>query len=308
MITNTSTRSGTFSNIEYQDPVSGRWVNFQYVTGAVNVFYVPTVTVNDVSLPEGNSGTTPFVFTYNLSDVSTQPVTIQYATADGTATSTPGDADYVPASGTINFAAGTLTQVVTVLVNGDTIYDRDVFFTVGLSFATGAHLSRGNAIGTIRNDDPAPGISIGDVSAPEGNSGTTAFSFTVSLLSGVSEVPAVVSWATADGTAPTTDYVHASGTVTFNPGETSKLITVLVNGNTAYEHNETFLVNLSNPVDATIGPRRSRSATRTSRSRRVGRRPRRSPSRSSGRPRFRRPWGTRRPPAPVVPLRRPAER
>src|SRR5438094_9936748 len=87
----------------------------------------------------------------------------------------------------------------------------------------------------------------------EGNVGPTLFTFTVSLSS-ASSLPITVNYATADGTATVADgdYVAASGTVTFLPGVTSQPVAVTVNGDTKFEPNETFFVNLSNPVNATI--------------------------------------------------------
>src|SRR5439155_17168571 len=87
----------------------------------------------------------------------------------------------------------------------------------------------------------------------EGNSGTTSFVFTVSL-SNASSQTITVTYATADGTATTADndYVAASGTLTFNPGDTSKTITVTVNGDTKFEPDETFTVKLSGATNATI--------------------------------------------------------
>ena len=98
-----------------------------------------------------------------------------------------------------------------------------------------------------------PAISISDVARAEGHSGQTAFAFTVSLSQASSRVVSV-RYAIADGSAKTgdRDYVGKSGTLTFAPGETTKTITVLVNGDTKPEANETFFVNLSAAVNATI--------------------------------------------------------
>jgi hypothetical protein len=91
----------------------------------------------------------------------------------------------------------------------------------------------------------------------EGNSGTTVLTFPVTL-DGPADDTVTVDYSTADGTgsaAATTadnDYQAKSGTITFNPGETSKTITILVNGDNKYEQNETFFVNLSNPTNAEI--------------------------------------------------------
>jgi large repetitive protein len=90
-------------------------------------------------------------------------------------------------------------------------------------------------------------VTISDVSKKEGNSGTTAFVFTVSV-SGSPLSTVTVDWATGGGTAPpVSDYVPANGTVSFAPGVTTRTVTIQVVGNSVPEPNETFFVNLSNP-------------------------------------------------------------
>jgi hypothetical protein len=97
------------------------------------------------------------------------------------------------------------------------------------------------------------GLSINDVSVTEGNAGTTTANFSV-LLTPASSGVVTVDFATADGTATApSDYSSTSGTVTFNPGQTVQPVTVTVNGDTQFEGNETFFVNLSNPSGAPIG-------------------------------------------------------
>ena len=99
---------------------------------------------------------------------------------------------------------------------------------------------------------PTPTLSINSVSANEGNSGTTPFTFTVTL-SAASASTVTVSFATSNGTATAgSDYVAASGVLTFTPGQTTQTITVNVNGDTTVEPNETFLVTLSAPANATL--------------------------------------------------------
>jgi hypothetical protein len=95
-------------------------------------------------------------------------------------------------------------------------------------------------------------ISIGDATVAEGNSGSTALPFPVTLAKGVPR-PVTVSYATADGTATAgSDYAAANGTVTFSPGETTKSIAVTVNGDTTFEPDETLTVTLSAPVNGVI--------------------------------------------------------
>src|SRR5262249_4797401 len=95
--------------------------------------------------------------------------------------------------------------------------------------------------------------SIADTQIAEGNAGNTAVTFTVTL-SVPSSRTISFAYATADGSAKANqDYVPATGTITFNPGETSKTITVQIKGNFASEPDKTFTVTLSNPVNAMIG-------------------------------------------------------
>ena len=107
-------------------------------------------------------------------------------------------------------------------------------------------------MGTILNDE-GPVLRINDVSKAEGNSGTTAFTFTVSL-SPASAGTVTVKYATANGTATAgSDYTAVSPTLlTFAPGQTSQTVTVNVTGDTVQEANETFFVNLSSPSGATL--------------------------------------------------------
>src|SRR5205085_4439028 len=139
-------------------------------------------------------------------------------------------------------------------VNGDTTYEPDEAFTVHLSNASGATINDADGIGTITNDDLVPTISINDVTKNEEDAGNTSFDFTVSL-SNASYQTIAVNYATADDTATApSDYTALPTTpLTFNPGETSKTVTVLVKGDTTHEADETFFVNLSNPSNASSG-------------------------------------------------------
>ena len=117
----------------------------------------PTVSISDVTVAEGNSGTSNANFTVNLSSASTTPVTVAYATSNGTATA---GADYTATSGTVTFAAGVTSQTVAVKVTGDNTVEPNETFTVTLSNPTGATISKATATGTITNDDvatPNPG-------------------------------------------------------------------------------------------------------------------------------------------------------
>jgi len=201
----------------------------------------PTAAINDVTLTEGNSGSTTAAFNVTLSAASSATVTVDYATADGTATA---GSDYVGQGGTLTFAPGETTKTVTVAVLGDRVAEPNETFFVTLSGATNAAIAVHQSHGTILDDDPR--VSINDVTSSEGNTGQTAFAFTVTLSTAY-DLPVMVDWTTADGTAAGgNDYQAASGTLSFAPRETSKTITILVNGDRVPEPNKTFLVSLTN--------------------------------------------------------------
>src|SRR5262249_55469867 len=117
-----------------------------------------SVSVSDVSVQEGNSGTTNAVFTLTLSAPLTQGVTVQYATGDGTAKASTGD--YVAGSGQVSFAPGVVSQVVTVAVNGDSVNEANENFSVNLFSPVGVVLGKGTGVATIVNDDPLPSLSV----------------------------------------------------------------------------------------------------------------------------------------------------
>ena len=118
-----------------------------------------TISIDDTSVAEGNSGTTNATFTVSLSKASAQAVTVSYATAEGTATA---GTDYQSSSGTLTFAPGQTTQSVSVQVNGENVYEDDETFFVNLSNATNATISDTQGIGTINNDDNTAPTAEGD--------------------------------------------------------------------------------------------------------------------------------------------------
>jgi uncharacterized repeat protein (TIGR01451 family) len=112
----------------------------------------PPVSINDTNVIEGNSGVSVATFDVMLSIVSTQTVTVSYATADGTAA--VADNDYVAASGTLSFSPGRTQEVITVTINGDTRIEPDETFYINLlSVSTNGTIANGQGLGIITNDD-----------------------------------------------------------------------------------------------------------------------------------------------------------
>jgi disulfide oxidoreductase YuzD len=212
---------------------------------------IPNIVIDDVTVAEGNTGTVYAVFTVLLSAASTQTVTVDYATSDGTATD-PADYTAIPLS-TLTFSPGVTSQSITVVVNGDVLAEADETFTVDLSNPVNATITDDQGTGTIIDNDPAPVITIDDVTVTEGNAGTVNAVFTLTL-SATSSQTVTVDYATTDGSATTpSDYTAIPlGSLSFAPGVIAQNITVIVNGDVVEEADETFTIDLSNPVNATI--------------------------------------------------------
>ena len=141
-------------------------------------------------------------------------------------------------------AAGQTNKTFTVVVIGDRSAEPTENFVVNLIAATNGLIVDSQGVGAILDDEPR--ISISDVTKAEGKKGqTTLFTFTVTLSAAYDQA-VTMSYRTVDGTAKTSDgdYVAKTGTLTFAPGETTKTITIVVNGDSKREANETFYLDL----------------------------------------------------------------
>src|SRR3954452_6290447 len=238
---------------------SGRRTAEAFESGAataplLHIEYAPAVpvvgniSINDVSLSEGNSGTS--LLTFTVSRTGTASFSLDYATSDGSAAA-GSDYDAIALT-TLNFAEGETSKTISVTVNGDTDAETNETFSVNLSNAVGpgATIIDATGLGTITDDDTPPAvgnISINDVSISEGNSGTKLATFTVSRTG---TAAFSVDYATSDGSASAgSDYTAIPlTTLNFAEGETTKTISVTINGDTTVEGDETFSVDLSNAV------------------------------------------------------------
>ena len=208
-------------------------------------------TIADVMVDGSSVGA---VGTFDFTNVTVaHTISATFAASSFTITASAGPGGTISPSGAVSVASGadqafTITpdpcnHIVDVLVDGTSVGAVGTFtfsavmtnHTIAASFA------------------PNQSVSIGDVIAVEGNSGTTNFDFPV-RLSGPCTTEVDVTWQTADSTATVADndYVPDSTTVSFAPGVTTGTITVHVNGDTTPESTEQFLVRLSNPVNAVI--------------------------------------------------------
>ena len=214
----------------------------------------PELSIADARVTE-NVASGEMVFAVALSTVSGRPVTVEYATAAGTATE---GADYAAAAGVLALAAGARGGLLTVAIVDDLLDEPDETFYLSLAGAVGAQVDDSLATGTIADDDPEPGtpgapeagLSIVDAAASERDG---ALAFTV-LLGAASGRPVTVRYATEAGTAAAgDDYTAAVAQVlTFAPGDTERIISVPLADDALDEADETFSVQLSAAEHAVI--------------------------------------------------------
>ena len=207
-----------------------------------DLFSGPTASIGDLTTTEGG----PAQFVISLSQASTDTVTVDYQTVDGTATA---GADYIARSGSIVFQPGDTIKTRTVTTVQDTIAEPIENFSMTLTNPVNANLGQSVGTAVINDDDSAtPVLSIDNASLTEG--GTANLNVSLSLAS--SSV-VTVDYQTADGSAIAgSDYTSKTGTLTFNPNEVSKTIPVDTLQDILVEPSEHFTVVLSNPGNATI--------------------------------------------------------
>ena len=158
--------------------------------------------------------------------------------------------DYTATSGTVTLAPGATTQAIAVVIQGDTANNPPETFTVILGSPTNSTIATGTGTGTISDISPTLSINNTTITAPL--TGTTTDDFTVTL-SAASNKAVTVNYATSNGSATSpTDYTATSGTLTIAAGQTTGIIPVPIQGDTANNPPETFNVTLSSPTHATI--------------------------------------------------------
>jgi uncharacterized repeat protein (TIGR01451 family) len=215
---------------------------------------LPAVTIADLTVTEGDSGTNDVTFSLTLTPASTNTVRVNFSTANGTAIGSGSTADYVPRSGTVTFAPGTTNQQITVGVRGDRIFENDEAFLVNLTAPVNGMIEDGQAAATVLNDDAMPTVTVTDATVTEQNTTTTNAIFRVSLSSG-SGLPVVVTFAAASGTAEAgIDFSNRVGQLTFTAGTPflTQNVAIIVFGDTTPEVNETFFLHLTSATNATI--------------------------------------------------------
>ncbi|MEC7838641.1 MAG: Calx-beta domain-containing protein [Chlamydiota bacterium] len=207
----------------------------------------PTISISDATVTEGGTLT----FTVTLSNASYQDITVDYVTADGTATVADNDYTEISPAQTLTFLSGSTSETISVVTTADTKFELNENLFVNLTAPTNATITDAQGEGTITNDDAQPTISISDETVTEG--GTLVFTVT---LSNASYQDITVDYATLDGTATVADndytVISPAQTLTFLSGSVSETISVVTIADITFEPNENLFVDLTNPTNATI--------------------------------------------------------
>jgi hypothetical protein len=207
-----------------------------------------TITVQDASAPERDSGASSLAFVVRLAHPSPLPVTVAYSTAPGTAT--PG-ADYVPASGTLTFEPGEVTKNVQVSILGDVALEADETFFLDLSSPSGGVLATSRGVGTIANDDQAGTIRFGVV-PPSVSEGATQVLVTLVREGGTSG-PLVARLHTSGTAMAGVDYTAPPQLVSFDPGETTVVVAIPIADDAQDEPDESIFLLLTDSDGAVLG-------------------------------------------------------
>jgi hypothetical protein len=221
-------------------------VSIASVTASITDNDSASLAISDVSAAEGNAGSTNFTFNVTFTGNVAGAFTVPVSSLDGTAMA-GSDYTAIPGGTLLNFTgASGQVQPVTVSVQGDTIVEANEGFTVTLGAPSNPliTLSDGSGAGGIINDDSA-NVAIDSLIQAEGDSGSSTFTFTVTLTGDVQD-GFTLPYQTTDGTALAgSDYTAASGTLSFtgSNGQTRNIL-VAVAGDTTVEADEDFFVDL----------------------------------------------------------------
>jgi hypothetical protein len=226
-----------------------------FATGTIISEDLPTVTVGNATVSEGNSGRKEIYFPFELEAAHSENVTIAYTTKDGTAKS---GSDYEAVSGTIVIPSGTRTGTVRTWVLGDTAIELDEQFTIEIVAAVNATADGQFGTGTITNDDVRQGVSVSDGAILEGNLGRREMVFEFSLAAPSASF-VTIHYETADGSATVADrdYTRVSGSVSIAPGRRSARVVVPIISDRKPEEDETFTMKIVRvfgaPIDVGTG-------------------------------------------------------
>lgn len=230
-------------------PVNALLADAQGVGTILDNDPLPALSIGNVNRTEGDSLSGAAVFKVRLTPASGRPVTVRFATAQGSALD---GIDFIGTNGMLTFLPGKTLLNLPVRVFGERFRETNESFYMNLNNQTVSTMSNSQGICTIVNNDALPKLYISDASVDEGNNGTADAQFNVRLTP-ASGLPVQVSYYSTNGSAGSLDFTPANGVLLFAPGETNKVVSVPVLGDTLSESNEVFSIRLLAPTNATLG-------------------------------------------------------
>lgn len=212
-----------------------------------------------ISASNGFEDNSPAELTIDISGASAQDVIVNYSVTAGTATASN---DYTATGNTVTFPAGeTESKTIDVTIIDDSLDESDEMFSVTLTNATNANIGAASHTYTILDNDNEPDVSFTSASHLSGKEGVVSQVTMVVNLSVISGKTVTVDYSTSGDATEGVDYNIAAGPLTFSPGETTQDISLTIVNDSSGEANETIIVTLSNPTNATIGTNSSQTYT-----------------------------------------------
>lgn len=209
------------------------------------------LSISDVEIPEDFNRGTPVKLTVTLLGQSSKPVVVDYQTENDTA---EAGSDYTSIKGRITFNPGETEQKIFVTVLADTRSEGDESFRVNFNPVQALSGTTSSARVTLTNDDaPPPSLYILGSTIPEGDTDSRITALV--RLSQKSDQPVDVQYTTQNGSAlEGVDYTASSGRLRFEPGEIKQEISVPILGDTKFEPDENFRIQLDSAINANLDP------------------------------------------------------
>jgi hypothetical protein len=214
----------------------------------------PSLSIADATVTEGNSGTTPASFVVSLSGPSGKTITVAYLTTSGTATA---GTDFEGAGGTLTFAPGQTSQTITIPIIGDTSPEATETFSVALSAPSNATIARGQATGTIVDDDPpspgpAPASLQWAASSYSADENQTSIAVTVTRTGNTADQVSIRVVTQGGDAAPGVQYVPVDQPLVFAAGETAKTVVIPILDDGTFDGDRSVDLVLRDPATGAV--------------------------------------------------------
>jgi hypothetical protein len=248
-----TTATGTY-DVQFSITDGGNATTFATVPVEVLESTPRTLAIGDRTVIEGHSAPVSAVLVLTANGTVCAPITVNYATADGTAVA-PGD--YTATSGTATIAVGQTSTTIAIPVIGERVPENDETFVVNLDAPVNATITDGQGVVTIRDDEPSvvqfAAITALDVLETDTGIPAQIVTLKVARVTGLSTL-AIVSISISGTASFRSDYDFPDEPfVTFNPGQTEAELRVRILGDLVEEATETVTISINEWVNASIG-------------------------------------------------------